>query len=246
MHALGYVAGVVGSFLLHVLVAFAVLGFPGQKRDAPSLPIEFEVREPPKPPPAPPPAPEPEPPKHAPAPSAVRQAPKEAPTPQPPRPTAAPAPVTAAPIFGVDMTQTSGEGTIAVPVGDTTIANPKARRPDKPAPVAVAPPPPPPPKKEITIKDLPEILSHPSTDGYPSECREAERQGVEGTVRLSVMVLESGQVGEVKLVKGVDPCLDAAALRMAKQIKFKPAMTSEGRAAAYRIRDYRFRFKINR
>ena len=243
MHVLGYVAGVVGSFLLHVVLAFAVLGFPGQRRDAPTAPIEFEVREPPKPPSAPP---SPEPPKAAPAPSAVRQAPKEAPTPQPTRAVPAAAPVTAAPIFGVDMTQTSAEGTIAVPIGDTTVANPKAKRPDKPVIVPVAAPAPPPPPKEITIKELPEILSQPATDGYPSECREAERQGIEGTVRLSVMVLESGKVADVKLQKGVDPCLDAAALRLAKQIKFKPAMTSDGKPAPYRIKDYRFRFKINR
>jgi TonB family protein len=99
---------------------------------------------------------------------------------------------------------------------------------------------------EVTLKDLPEVVSQPSTDGYPSECREAERQGVEGTVRLAVLVLASGQVGEVKLQKGVDPCLDAAALRMARQITFKPAMGSDGKPMPYRIRDYRFRFKINR
>jgi periplasmic protein TonB len=245
MSVLGYVAGILGSFLLHVLLAFAVLGFPGKARDAPSAPIEFEVEAPKPPPPAPPPAPEPEPPKPTPAPAAARPAPKEAPPPQPTR--AAPAaPVTAAPIFGVDMTQTSAEGTVAVPIGDTTVANPRAKRPDKPAPAPVAAPLPPPPPKAVTIKELPEILSQPSTDGYPSECREAERQGIEGTVRLSVMVLESGKVGDVKLQKGVDPCLDAAALRLAKQITFKPAMTSDGKPAAYRIKDYRFRFKINR
>jgi protein TonB len=245
MHALAYVAGAVGSFLLHVLLAFAVLGFPGQQRAAPSVPIEFEVREPPKPPPAPP--PEPEPPKALPPPEAVRRVVKEAKAaPQPVRAApAAAAPTTAAPIFGVDMTQTSAEGTVAVPIGETTVANPKAKRPEKAAPAPVAPPPPP-PVKEVTIKDLPEVISQPSTDGYPPECREAERTGVEGTVRLSIMVLESGKLGEVKLVKGIDPCLDAAALRLARQIKFKPAMASDGRAAAYRIKDYRFKFKINR
>ena len=167
-------------------------------------------------------------------------------TPQPVRaaPTAA-APTTAAPIFGVDMTQTSADGTIAVPVGDTTVANPKAKRPEKPAPAPVAPKAPP-PVKEVTIKDLPEVIAQPATDGYPAECREAERQGVEGTVRLSVMVLESGNVGDVKLQKGVDPCLDAAALRLARQLKFKPAMASDGKPVPYRIKDYRFKFKINR
>jgi periplasmic protein TonB len=245
MHALGYFAGIVGSFLLHVLLAFAVLGFPGQRRDAPSLPIEFEVREPPKPP-APPP-PEPEPPKNTPAPEAARRVVKEAKAaPQPARaaPVAA-APVTAAPIFGVDMTQASAEGTVAVPIGETTLANPKAKRPEKAAPSPVAPPPPP-PVKEVTIKELPEVIAQPLTDGYPPECRDAERQGVEGTVRLSVMVLESGKVGEVRLQKGIDPCLDAAALRLARQVKFKPAMASDGRPAPYRIKDYRFKFEIKR
>jgi hypothetical protein len=71
MSALGYVGGVVGSLLLHVLLAFAVVGFPGQQRDAPSLPIEFEVQEARKPPPPPP--PEPEPPKAAPVPAAARR-----------------------------------------------------------------------------------------------------------------------------------------------------------------------------
>jgi TonB family protein len=144
------------------------------------------------------------------------------------------------------MTQTSADGTVAVPIGDTTVANPKAKRPEKqeaPAPVA---PQAPPPVKEVTITELPEVISQPATDGYPAECREAERSGVEGTVRLSIMVLASGAVGDVRLRQGVDPCLDAAAQRLARRLKFKPARTSDGNAAAYRIKDYRFRFKINR
>jgi protein TonB len=245
MTALGYVAGTLGSLLLHVLLAFALLGFPGQGRQAPSVPIEFEVQEAPKP--RRPPPPEPEPPKAAPAPEAARRAVKEARVaPQPARPAAAAvAPTTAAPIFGVDMTQTSADGTIAVPVGETTLANPKAKRPEKPAPVRAAPPPPPPPRP-VTINELPEVVSQPPTDGYPPECREAERSGVEGTVRLSVMVLASGKVGEVSLQKGVDPCLDAAALRLARQLEFRPALGSDGKPAAYRIKGYRFRFKIRR
>jgi len=96
------------------------------------------------------------------------------------------------------------------------------------------------------VRDLPEVVSQPDLQGYPPECQEAERSGVEGVVRLSLTVRENGTVTDVRLVRGIDPCLDAAAVRLAGKLIFKPAVATDGRPIEYRIKDYRFRFRIAR
>ncbi|HEY3359383.1 MAG TPA: TonB family protein [Polyangia bacterium] len=252
MHPLGVIAGLGGSIVLHVIVAAVVVGMPVRREVAPQAPVEFEVQpEPPPPPPPPPapPAPEPEPEKPpepkraAPPPPRAAAAPRAA----VPRAAATPPAAAAPPVFGVDLTDTSPDGTVAAPVGNTTLTEPSRRGPLKPGPVAAAPPPPPPPPPPpVTIKDLPEVLSGPQMDAYPAECQDAERAGIEGVVTLTVVVLDSGRIGEVKLVKGIDRCLDAAALRLMREIKFKPAMGTDGKPQRYRIPAYRFRFRFNR
>jgi TonB family protein len=243
VQAVWWIVGLGGSLALHLAVAAVIALVPVRAEVAAQPPVELEVRDEPPPPPRAAPAPEPPPP-----PPEVTRAPPARPAPPAVvRPAAPPRPAAAPPVFGVDLTDTDPAGTIGAPVGNTTLVDPQRTGPVRPGPVAVvpaAPPPPPPPR--VTIASLPEVLSTPATDGYPGECRAAEQAGVEGVVTIAVTVFESGRPGEVKLVRGLHPCLDAAALRMMREITFKPARGSDGKPARYRITEYRFRFQITR
>ena len=56
---------------------------------------------------------------------------------------------------------------------------------------------------------------------YP---RQARRRGYEGIVLLSVMVLDNGTVGEVRIKESSGySCLDSAALKTVKKWTFEPA-----------------------
>lgn len=53
----------------------------------------------------------------------------------------------------------------------------------------------------------------------------AVENDIQGTVYLRFVVTKSGKVGEVQLVRGVDPLLDNEAIRVVKKMpKFKPGM----------------------
>jgi TonB family protein len=58
---------------------------------------------------------------------------------------------------------------------------------------------------------------------------EARRNNISGTVVLSVVLLASGEVGQIRVVSGLPYGLTEQAIEAAKKIKFKPAMV-DGRA----------------
>lgn len=68
---------------------------------------------------------------------------------------------------------------------------------------------------------------------YTPEAREAK---IQGTVLLEAVVLETGAVGEVKIVRSLDSVygLDDEAVKAMKQWRFKPG-TKDGKPVAVRV-----------
>lgn len=86
-------------------------------------------------------------------------------------------------------------------------------------------PPPPPPgggdQGVFLAFDEPPVMIHFEVPTYPDLAREA---GIEGTVRVKVLVGEDGKVINVEVVSSdVTPAMDRAALAAAKKCIFKPA-----------------------
>lgn len=66
---------------------------------------------------------------------------------------------------------------------------------------------------------------------YP---RRARKDMITGVVRLRAVLLASGNVGEVSVVKGLPEGVNEAAIRAARRIKFTPAV-KDGRRVSQRI-----------
>ena len=66
----------------------------------------------------------------------------------------------------------------------------------------------------------------------PNYTEEARKNKVQGTVRARVLVSSDGTVRRVTIVRGLPDGLNEEAIRVAFQIKFKPA-TKSGRAVAF-------------
>jgi TonB family protein len=77
---------------------------------------------------------------------------------------------------------------------------------------------------------LPQILNQVDAI-YPDDARD---QFIEGTVRLSVTVLDDGSVGDVSVVTAVEPSLDEAAIQAVKQWRFRPG-TRDGQPVNVRV-----------
>ena len=73
-------------------------------------------------------------------------------------------------------------------------------------------------------------------DVRPNYTAEALRNGIQGTVVLSAVVLPDGTVGEVTVTRSLDTTfgLDAQAVLAAKQWLFNPGM-KDGRPVAVRV-----------
>jgi TonB family protein len=84
-------------------------------------------------------------------------------------------------------------------------------------------------KAEITAKKLP---------GYT---REARRVGVEGIVALKVLLLGDGKIGRIRVVRRLPYGLTENAIRVACEIKFKPAMKAGQPVAEWVQIEYAFR-----
>ena len=63
---------------------------------------------------------------------------------------------------------------------------------------------------------------------YPPEAR---RQGLEGVVRLRLMIDESGKVTKIKLVKKAHPLLDKAAKDLVRAMRCKPGRAGKQKVA---------------
>jgi periplasmic protein TonB len=79
--------------------------------------------------------------------------------------------------------------------------------------------------------DGPARLVHGFAPSYPEAARTA---GIEGDVRLELVVSTSGAVESARVVQGIGHGLDEAALQAVRQFRFAPA-TREGRAVRVRM-----------
>lgn len=71
-------------------------------------------------------------------------------------------------------------------------------------------------------------------DVKPSYTPAAMAARIEGSVLLRAVVLDHGGIGDVEVVKSLDPELDQQAINALKQWEFKPG-TREGKPVAVRI-----------
>jgi protein TonB len=225
----------------HGLLALGVVSVDPQRYRA-ETPIEIDVEEKVPPPIKPP--PEEKPPPEPPRPRIVRRMPAVAPQPTPPPPSAEPPRADdPPPSFGVSLNATtSGDSSVAVAVGNTLMAKPGPKV-EKPKPLSgdgegggFAP------VADIYISQHAELISMPSGEEiYPAE---AKRLGIEGAVRIKLGIDEKGNVVRVSVVDRAGHGFDDAAAKAVKQGKFKPAMTSDGRAVPCNI-IWTFRFETD-
>jgi protein TonB len=71
-------------------------------------------------------------------------------------------------------------------------------------------------------------------EAKPEYTAEARRAGIQGTVLLDCLVLVDGTVGDVRVVKRLDPDLDAEAIRTLRQWRFTPG-EKDGRAVPVQV-----------
>jgi len=149
-------------------------------------------------------------------------------TPPPEAKQAEPPPV----VVGLTLRSTTTAGSFDAPVGNTLTGKPPERAVD---PSSVKPVPVP----------LYELDSQPTVIGdvripYPEDARS---RGIEGTVVLSVLVDETGQVRGVKVVSGPGSGLDQAAAKAVERIRFRPAIR-KGKPVPAQI-TYRYTFLVD-
>jgi protein TonB len=214
-------AGYALSAALHAaLLAAAFLGpaAPARPRgEVVAVEIEEAPRrlDPPPPPPPPPPARR----VAVALPADAALAPETAPPP-PNQPPPADAPARSAPVrIGVALSSTTSAGAVAAPAGNTLYGRMPEQAPD-PADVQpyraerYAPP------TQVTSLPEPLEVSVPK-DEYPAE---AARAGVEGEVKLRLLVDETGRVRSVTVLRDPGHGLGPAAARIARRyFRFRPA-----------------------
>jgi protein TonB len=104
------------------------------------------------------------------------------------------------------------------------------------------PPPPPPGGGDSGVFlafDQPPSLIHFEVPVYPDLAREA---GIEGTVRIKVLVAEDGKVLNVSLISSdVTPAMEKAALAAAKRCRFNPAKQRTTPVKAHVMIPFHFR-----
>ncbi len=248
---LGPPAGYGASLALHGLL-FVGLLCVHPPREQRATPVEIDLVETPRarapeaPPPTPPSAAAP-----AQRPPRVARAPRPPPLPDdapPPAPNQSPPPPNESPPaaapksppvrIGVSMSSTTTAGGFAAPVGNSLYGRAPAKAED-PATVQpyrgdhYAPP--------TQVTSLPEPLGCeiPKSE-YPEEAR---RLGLEGEVRLRLVVDEGGRVQDVKVVRDPGHGFGAVAARSARAYcRFRPAL-KDGRAVATEIA-YTVRFEL--
>jgi protein TonB len=243
------------AVVVHAGVAVAIVRDAGPQRPR-SRPIEVEFRRP-TPAPVKPAAaakqaePRPEPARPTPRPARRKVALAPAPeqpvraAPQPPSPDPQPA-KPAPPAFAIAMdSPTVASSPVSAPVGGgTTVADPG--RPGRPGPAVSG-------KRNdaeavsaAQVKVMPEIDTDACASAvtYPPD---AERNGIEGKVRLRVALDERGKVSTVRVLSGLGYGLDQAAAEALKhRCKFTPARADDGRAVPFVIESYTFNFELPR
>ena len=235
---------VVGSVIAHVAIARALEALPRHEDKLP--PHKIEIRVVPAPPVEPPPEPEklpeppPPPPKQQPL-DPPKQKQVHAPTVEPvahdtpPPEHDALTTTTDTPVFGVTMESTSSSGGIAMPVGNTTKAQPGSGSAAPASQKALATPV---AAFEATKMPLPQGRCFGK---YTDEARTA---GLEGTVVLDLIVGEDGHVRDVQVVSGLDHGLSASAVAALRDCTFTPG-EKDGKPVPVRIRGFKIRFVLD-
>jgi protein TonB len=239
----GAVIGTAVAIAIHVGVAAALVSVDVSALLRGDTTVELEMKEPPPPPPEikpePPPPPPPPEVKHV----VVRHAPAPTPPPEAPPPSETPPKAgDPPPVFGVSLDSTvGGDGPgMAVPVGNTLMTKPKKAE----APAAV----PsgssdadrlPAPVPEIFIAEQASVTYQPSVP-FPAEM---QRMGIEGVVKLKILIDDSGNVRRVTVVEKAGHGFDELAREALKKFKFSPARTSDGKAVPTNI-VYTYRFEL--
>lgn len=150
-------------------------------------------------------------------------------------------------MFGVTMDSTTeGDSSFAVPVGNSTTADPRTAGNSEPAPALPALPAAPPPFKPasaLEIKDLPSYDEASCRIPYPDG--EAKDLGIEGSTLLRVEIDERGKVHGVRVLRGVGHGLDETAIRAIRyKCRFSPARNSAGLAVPFTI-TYTYTWEID-
>lgn len=211
------------TFLISVLIHGLVIGslvaaslWYVEEVPEPPIPVQFYAAAPPPPPPPPPAAPKAAAPKTAPKPQPTTPQRVVAPTAIPeniPQPLPAPEPPVA-PTEGVEGGVEGG-----VPggvVGGVLGGTPGGTGSEVGAPLRVG--------GDVKAPVLRERIE----PMYPEAARKARMQGV---VILEAIITADGKVANVKVLKSINPLLDAAAERAVSQWAYKPA-TLNGRAVS--------------
>lgn len=232
---------IVGTLLASVLLhAGALAWLSGRERplinvNKPMEMVMVEV-EPPKPPPPPEEVkPEPEKPK-PPPPVKVARTEKPPPPDATPPPPNEPAPEPTKPvplIVGVTMSSTTSAGGFAAPVGNTAYGKAEGQA-TNPA--------------DVKAYAAPKYVAPGSSDTEPQVAQEfkipyppeAKRAGIEGTVRLKIVVDDQGRVVDVQLVSGPGYGLNEAAKEALKRFKFKPAIKGGEAVSTSMVYNYTF------
>lgn len=232
-------------------------------KKAPPPQEEAKPKEPEPPPPLPPPEPEPQAVKPPPDrvarkdPQRVQEPPPDRPPPtQPERPPEEPAPGPPSPEgppaeYTYKMPPGGGGGTMAVPSGAGPTGSAQGRRGGTGTGTGGGGP----PDSQGTggqrvasvasIKKMPEAVGddydYVRTRDYPEEAR---RLGIEGQIKVRILVNADGTVSEAKILPpGLGHGLDQMALKLAKKLRFKPARDANDQAVAVRI-TWTFNFKL--
>lgn len=231
-----FAVGLLVSIALHA----AILGWASMRHLAQfeaNRPVELQLVEiePPKPPPPEPPRPVEQPkPKTKPPQIKVAEV-KPPPTPDPPPPIEEakepPKPVPL--VVGISMSSTTSAGGFAVPVGNTAYG--------KVADRAVAP-------SSVQNYVAPKYVPPGSADRDPEVANEfkvpypdeARRAGVEGTVRLRIVVDNEGRVVDVKVLNGPGFGLNEAAREAIKKFKFRAAIKGGEAVSTTMVYNYTF------
>lgn len=261
--------GWAGAIVVHVVLLAALFGMtpPDRKRDVKRPPVKVSLvtrttepkAKPPEPPPEPPKA---EPPKPTPA---VNKRPTRRAKPKarpkqaapPPKPAAAPPQPVKPRVrrFAISMEATVSAGGVAVPTagdgerssGVGAVGGDKdgvlgGRPTGKPAPKTPKPAPQPKVVQATQVTVLPKLVGQPSSSEmrrvYPRSARE---KGLEGNVRLKILVSVSGKVERVRVLRRAGNGFDEAAVSLVKKFKFSAGKVNGRSVAVWIPWTYRFR-----
>ncbi|MCS6914644.1 MAG: energy transducer TonB [Myxococcales bacterium] len=239
--------GVALALLVHAGVALAALLIQPEP-PRPQRVVEVEIRQPPPPsltPPVPEPAPEP-------ARKIVKQAQRPPQAPRPTRVADKPPETPPVPVFGLSDKDTVAESGVALPAGNTLMADPGTRGPVSPLPPAEVPggqdyhP-----VSEAELKRLPEhdaeACGASMREKYSAS--QAYAEGIEGEVVFRIELDERGNIRGIRKIKGLGHGLDEMAmgyLRFNPRCRFRPAIGRDGRPAAFVIERYSVIFEAAR